>query len=183
MAAPSALNDPRLPVYSAKTQVATPETYVGIPNGLLVGDASNLGFSKTSKPGTYFTAPGAPNAPFTARPPHGATRTGVSASWLGGDCPAGEHLVSGFERSVDPQGVAAAQWALQALGPGHRWAEDSAAYTLLSTIGDQDTVRVGGALFNGRGADAPQNGLAEAMNASARSKHELTEPVLVSDRA
>lgn len=54
------LNDPRLPVYAAKTQEATPQTYVGIPNGLLVGDASNLGFSKTSKPGTYFTAPGAP---------------------------------------------------------------------------------------------------------------------------
>ena len=55
-----ALNDPRLPVYSAKTQTATPQTYVGIPNGLLVGDASNLGFTKTSKPGSYFTAPGAP---------------------------------------------------------------------------------------------------------------------------
>ncbi|MCW3093811.1 MAG: hypothetical protein JWP81_4880 [Ferruginibacter sp.] len=54
------LNDPRLPVYSAKTQVATAQTYVGIPNGLLVGDASNLGFTKTSKPGSYFTAPGAP---------------------------------------------------------------------------------------------------------------------------
>lgn len=55
-----ALSDPRLPIYSAKTQVATPQTYVGIPNGLLVGDASNLGFAKTSKPGTYFTAPNAP---------------------------------------------------------------------------------------------------------------------------
>jgi hypothetical protein len=54
------LSDPRLPVYAAKTQVATPQTYVGIPNGLLVGDASNLGFSKTSKPGTYFTSPSAP---------------------------------------------------------------------------------------------------------------------------
>lgn len=55
-----ALNDPRLPIYAAKTQDATPQTYVGIPNGLLVGDASNLGFTKTSKPGTYFTAPHAP---------------------------------------------------------------------------------------------------------------------------
>jgi hypothetical protein len=55
-----ALNDPRLPVYASKTQDATPNTYVGIPNGLLVGDASNLGFTKTSKPGTYFLAPGAP---------------------------------------------------------------------------------------------------------------------------
>lgn len=55
-----ALSDPRLPVYASKTQDATPNTYVGIPNGLLVGDASNLGFTKTSKPGTYFTAPNAP---------------------------------------------------------------------------------------------------------------------------
>jgi len=55
-----ALNDPRLPVYASKTQDATPQTYVGIPNGLLVGDASSLGFTKTSKPGTYFLAPHAP---------------------------------------------------------------------------------------------------------------------------
>jgi hypothetical protein len=54
------LNDPRLPVYASKTQDPTPATYVGIPNGLLVGDASNLGFTKTSKPGTYFLAPNAP---------------------------------------------------------------------------------------------------------------------------
>jgi len=55
-----ALNDPRLPVYAAKTQDATPQGYVGIPNGLLVGDASSLGFTKTSKPGSYFRAPHAP---------------------------------------------------------------------------------------------------------------------------
>jgi hypothetical protein len=54
------LNDPRLPIYASKTQDATPNNYVGIPNGLLVGDASNLGFTKTSKPGTYFLAPNAP---------------------------------------------------------------------------------------------------------------------------
>jgi hypothetical protein len=54
------LNDPRLPIYASKTQDATPNNYVGIPNGLLVGDASNLGFTKTSKPGAYFLAPNAP---------------------------------------------------------------------------------------------------------------------------
>jgi hypothetical protein len=54
------LNDPRLPIYASKTQDATANNYVGIPNGLLVGDASNLGFTKTSKPGTYFLAPNAP---------------------------------------------------------------------------------------------------------------------------
>ncbi len=55
-----ALNDPRLPIYAAPTQDATSQTYVGIPNGLLVGDASNLGFTKTSKPGTYFRSLNAP---------------------------------------------------------------------------------------------------------------------------
>jgi hypothetical protein len=66
----------------------------------------------------------------------------------------GPYLVSGFERSVDPQGVAAAGWALRALGPGHRWAQDATAYSLLATIGDQDTVRAVSTLFDGRGADA-----------------------------
>ena len=55
-----ALNDPRLPIYTSPTKDATPKTYVGIPNGLLVGDAANLGFTKTSKPGAYFLAPHAP---------------------------------------------------------------------------------------------------------------------------
>ena len=54
------LNDPRLPIYASKTQAATPQEYVGVPNGLSNGDASNLGFAKTSKPGTYFLAAQAP---------------------------------------------------------------------------------------------------------------------------
>jgi hypothetical protein len=54
------LNDPRLPIYASPTKDATPKTYVGLPNGLLVGDASAYGFTKTSKPGTYFLAPNAP---------------------------------------------------------------------------------------------------------------------------
>jgi hypothetical protein len=55
-----ALNDPRLPIFASKTPDPTPATYVGLPNGLLVGDASNIGFTKTSEPGTYFLAPTAP---------------------------------------------------------------------------------------------------------------------------
>ncbi|MES2266983.1 MAG: SusD/RagB family nutrient-binding outer membrane lipoprotein [Bacteroidota bacterium] len=54
------LNDPRLPVYASPTKDATIKTYIGLPNGLLVGDASAYGFTKTSKPGTYFLAPSAP---------------------------------------------------------------------------------------------------------------------------
>lgn len=59
------LHDPRLPIYSARTQDATSPNYVGLPNGLLVGDASNYGFSKTSKPGAYFTEPHAPGVIFS----------------------------------------------------------------------------------------------------------------------
>lgn len=54
------LSDPRLLVFASKTKDPTPQEYVGIPNGLLVGDASSLGFSKTSKPGDYFRLPAAP---------------------------------------------------------------------------------------------------------------------------
>jgi len=71
----------------------------------------------------------------------------------------GPYLVSGFERSVDPQGVAAARWALGALGPGRRWAQDSTAYSLLATIGDQNTVRTVAMLFDGQGADAAARSL------------------------
>ena len=73
----------------------------------------------------------------------------------------GPYLAAGFERSVDPQGVAAAEWALGALGPGHRWAQDSAAYSLLGTIGDQNAVRTVGVLFDGKGADAAARSLVQ----------------------
>ncbi|RDC57835.1 SusD/RagB family nutrient-binding outer membrane lipoprotein [Pedobacter chinensis] len=59
------LNDPRLPVYASKTQTATPEEYVGLPNGLTNSEASNLGFAKTSKPGTYFLAAQSPAVIFS----------------------------------------------------------------------------------------------------------------------
>jgi hypothetical protein len=54
------LHDPRLPIYAAKTQDPTPQEFVGLPNGLKVGDASDYGFSKTSRPGAYFLDPHAP---------------------------------------------------------------------------------------------------------------------------
>lgn len=49
-----ALSDPRLPVYASKPTDATVTDYVGVPSGLTTTDANNLGFAKTSKPGTYF---------------------------------------------------------------------------------------------------------------------------------
>lgn len=54
------LNDPRLPIFANKTESATPEVYIGVPNGLTNSGASALGFSKTSKLGSYFTTPQTP---------------------------------------------------------------------------------------------------------------------------
>ena len=52
-----ALNDPRLPVYANKPSDNSVTNYVGVPSGLTTSDANNLGFAKTSKPGSYFYAP------------------------------------------------------------------------------------------------------------------------------
>lgn len=59
------LNDPRLAVFASKTEITTPQQYVGVPNGLTTSDASNLGFAKTSKPGDYFRAAQAPAVIFS----------------------------------------------------------------------------------------------------------------------
>lgn len=55
-----ALNDPRLPVYANKPTDASVTNYVGVPSGLTTSDANNLGFAKTSKPGSYFSTAQAP---------------------------------------------------------------------------------------------------------------------------
>lgn len=60
-----ALNDPRLPIYASKTQTATPQEYIGLPNGLTNSEASNLGFARTSKPGAYFLTPQSPAVIFS----------------------------------------------------------------------------------------------------------------------
>ncbi|WP_421943530.1 SusD/RagB family nutrient-binding outer membrane lipoprotein [Pedobacter sp.] len=60
-----ALNDPRLAIYASKTQTATPQEYVGLPNGLTNSEASNLGFARTSKPGAYFLTPQSPAVIFS----------------------------------------------------------------------------------------------------------------------
>ncbi len=48
------LVDPRLSVYAQLPTDNTVGRYVGVPNGLSNSDANNLGFAKTSKPGTFF---------------------------------------------------------------------------------------------------------------------------------
>ncbi|THU40326.1 SusD/RagB family nutrient-binding outer membrane lipoprotein [Niastella caeni] len=56
----TALSDPRIPVYANKPTDASVTTYVGVPSGLTTSDANNLGFAKTSRPGSYFFAPQSP---------------------------------------------------------------------------------------------------------------------------
>jgi hypothetical protein len=52
----------------------------------------------------------------------------------------GPYLVAGSERSVSPQEIAGARWALAVLGPGNRFAADSGSYPLLGSYGDQNPL-------------------------------------------
>ncbi len=63
----------------------------------------------------------------------------------------GRYLVSGYERGVDPVGLAAASWTRDNLGTGMRVAADLNGYTLVSTYGGQDPVGEASALYD----DAP----------------------------
>lgn len=60
-----ALNDPRLPIYASKPSDTSVKTYVGVPSGLTNSDANNLGFAKTSKPGSAFLVAQAPAVIFS----------------------------------------------------------------------------------------------------------------------
>jgi hypothetical protein len=53
----------------------------------------------------------------------------------------GAHQVAGAERSVGPEEIAAARWALTELGPGNRFATDIGSYPVLGSYGDQDPIR------------------------------------------
>jgi hypothetical protein len=53
----------------------------------------------------------------------------------------GSYQVAGSERSVGPEEIAAAQWALAALGPGNRFATDSGSYAILGSYGDQNPLQ------------------------------------------
>ena len=53
----------------------------------------------------------------------------------------GPHQVAGAERSVGPEEIAAARWALAALGPGNRFAADIGSYPVLGSYGDQNPLR------------------------------------------
>jgi 4-amino-4-deoxy-L-arabinose transferase-like glycosyltransferase len=49
----------------------------------------------------------------------------------------GSHQVAGSERSVGPEEIAVANWALAALGPGNRFAADAGSYSVIGSYGDQ----------------------------------------------
>jgi hypothetical protein len=53
----------------------------------------------------------------------------------------GPHQVAGSERSVGPEEIAAASWALAALGPGNRFATDAGSFAALGSYGDQNPLQ------------------------------------------
>ena len=59
----------------------------------------------------------------------------------------GPYQVAGAERSVGPEQVASADWALAVLGPGNRFATDEGDLPVLGSYGDQDTVGDDGYLY------------------------------------
>jgi hypothetical protein len=76
----------------------------------------------------------------------------------------GPYQVAGFERSVDPENVAAARWSLAALGPGQRFAADFGNYNILGSYGNQDPVREVAFLYT-----SPWFGPADAAQVQAES--------------
>jgi hypothetical protein len=59
----------------------------------------------------------------------------------------GPYQVAGAERSVGPEQVASADWALAVLGPGNRFATDEGDLPVLGSYGDQETVGDDGYLY------------------------------------
>ncbi len=59
----------------------------------------------------------------------------------------GPYQVAGAERSVGPEQVASAGWALAVLGPGQRFATDEGDLPVLGSYGDQQTVGDDGPLY------------------------------------
>jgi hypothetical protein len=59
----------------------------------------------------------------------------------------GPYQVAGAERSVGPEQIASAGWALAVLGPGQRFATDEGDLPVLGSYGDQDTVGDDGPLY------------------------------------
>lgn len=52
----------------------------------------------------------------------------------------GAYQAGGYERSVDSQEIAAAEWALDKIGSGHRFAADFGGYQVLGSYGDENPL-------------------------------------------
>jgi hypothetical protein len=75
----------------------------------------------------------------------------------------GAHQVAGAERSVGPEEIATARWALSALGPGNRFATDVGSYPVLGSYGDQNPIRNVAYLYT-----SPRYGAAQSSRARAQ---------------
>jgi hypothetical protein len=76
----------------------------------------------------------------------------------------GAYQVAGSERSVEPEVVTAAGWALAELGPGNRFATDVGSYSVLGSYGDQNPVRDVAYLY-----DSPRYTQADAARSSQQA--------------
>jgi hypothetical protein len=80
----------------------------------------------------------------------------------------GAYQAAGFERSVGPQGIDAARWALLTLGPGNRFAADFGNSPILGSYGDQNTALGIGFLYT-----SPVYTKSDARQVQAQSIHYL----------
>jgi hypothetical protein len=86
----------------------------------------------------------------------------------------GPFQVAGVERSVGPEQVASADWALAALGPGNRFATDEGDMPVLGSYGDQNPVSEDGFLYT-----SPRFTQAAAQQVRAQSiQYVLVDPRL-----
>jgi len=76
----------------------------------------------------------------------------------------GPYQVAGAERSVGPEQVALAEWALAALGPGNRFATDEGDLPILGSYGDQATVGNDGDLYTSPAVTLPAANLVQAQS-------------------
>jgi hypothetical protein len=66
--------------------------------------------------------------------------TGILPSW---SALPGPYLVSADQRSIEPEGITAAEWARSYLGPGQRLASDRINTLLMATYGNEQAVTAG----------------------------------------
>ena len=89
----------------------------------------------------------------------------------------GPHQVAGFERSVGPEEIAAAQWTLTALGPGTGSPPTSAATRCSSGYGDQNPLQGTGYLYTTRAFTPGYRAGGEGSGGAVRAGRPAAEPV------